>query len=308
MPDLLLGLSSTVLKPNSTAPMIYPVRMSSRLQPRLSTRLASYLVRNPLIYLYTALLGTFSLLSSFFDHSGRIQHNFARLWSWLILRTSSSPLTVEGLDHIAGAEPAIYAANHSSALDIPALYVGLPFQFRILAKLELFRLPFLGWHLKRSGQIPIDRTDARHSMRSLSAAAQTVKSGMPLVVFPEGGRSTDGCIQPFLGGTFYVAIKAQVPIIPMAIIGAFEALPMNSFVIRPTPFRLVIGEPIPTTGLVSRDMEALSARVHQAMCDLFYAHSSIPRPTPQTDAATSQTTTSDTGAPALADETLLPKK
>jgi 1-acyl-sn-glycerol-3-phosphate acyltransferase len=255
--------------------------MSVRLQPRLSTRLASYLVRNPLIYFYTVLLGTLSLLSSFFDRSGSIQHNFARLWSWLILRTSSAPLTVQGFDRLTLAGPAIYAANHASALDIPVLYVGLPFQFRILAKLELFRLPFLGWHLKRSGQIAIDRADARHSMRSLSAAAQTVKKGMPLVVFPEGGRCTDGHIQPFLGGTFYVAIKAQVPIVPMAVVGTFDALPMNSFVIRPYPFHLIVGEPIPTTGLHSRDMEALSARVHQAMSDLFYAHSNLPRPVPQ---------------------------
>ncbi len=252
--------------------------MSSRPQTRLSTRLASYLVRNPLIYLYTAVLGTLSLLSSFFDHPGRIQHNLARLWSWLILRTGSTPLTVQGLDRLDLTQPAIYAANHSSALDIPVLYVSLPFQFRILAKIELFRLPFVGWHLKRSGQIPIDRTDARHSMRSLSAAAQTVKAGMPLVVFPEGGRSTDGHLQPFLGGVFYVAIKAQVPIIPMAIVGAFEALPMNTYVIHPTPFRLIVGDPIPTTGLVSRDMEALSARVHQTMSDLFYAHSKLSAP------------------------------
>ncbi len=250
--------------------------MSTHPPLRLSTRLASYLVRNPLIYLYTVVLGTFALLSSLFDRSGRIQHSFARLWSWLILHTCSAPLTVEGLDRLDLTQPAIYAANHSSALDIPVLYVALPFQFRILAKLELFRLPFLGWHLRRSGQIPIDRTDARASLRSLSSASQTVKAGMPLVVFPEGGRSTDGHLQSFLGGTFYVAIKAQVPIVPMAIVGTFEALPMNTFVIRPTPFRLIVGEPIPTTGLVSRDMEALSERVHQSMSDLLYSHSPIP--------------------------------
>ena len=254
--------------------------MSSRPKQSLSIRLASYLVRNPLIYLYTAVLGMLSLLSSFFDHSGRVQHGFARLWSWLILRTSSAPLTVEGLERVDPSQPAIYTANHGSALDIPALYVGLPFQFRILAKSELFRLPFLGWHLTRSGQIPIDRTDARHSMRSLGHAAQSVKSGMPLVVFPEGGRCTDGHLQPFLGGIFYAAIKAQVPIVPMALIGTFEALPMNSYVIRPTPFRLVIGEPIPTAGLHSRDMEVLSARVRKAMCDLYYAHSNLPAPEP----------------------------
>jgi 1-acyl-sn-glycerol-3-phosphate acyltransferase len=252
--------------------------MSSRPAPRLSIRLASYLVRNPLIYLYTTVLGTLSLLSSFVDRSGRIQHGFARLWSWLILRTSSTPLRVHGLDAIDLSQPAIYTANHSSALDIPALYVGLPFQFRILAKSELFRLPFLGWHLSRSGQIPIDRSDARHSLRSLAAAAQTVKAGMPLVVFPEGGRCTDGHLQPFLGGIFYAAIKAQVPIVPLAIVGTFQALPMNTYVISPTPFHLIAGQPIPTAGLASRDMEALSARVHQAMSDLFYAHSHLPAP------------------------------
>jgi 1-acyl-sn-glycerol-3-phosphate acyltransferase len=254
--------------------------MSSRPPSRLSTRIASYLVRNNLIYLYTIVLGTASLISGLFDRSGRLQHNLARTWSWLILRTTSSPLTVEGFSQIDPAQPAIYAANHSSALDIPVLYVGLPFQFRILAKLELFRLPFLGWHLRRSGQIPIDRTDARASMRSLSAASQTVKAGMPIVVFPEGGRSTDGHIQPFLGGTFYIAIKAQVPIVPVAIVGAFESLPMNTFVIHPGHFRLIIGEPIPTIGLVSRDMESLSARVRQAMSDLYYSNSPLAAPVP----------------------------
>jgi 1-acyl-sn-glycerol-3-phosphate acyltransferase len=263
--------------------------MSSRPQNGLSTRLASYLVRNPLIYLYTVVLGTLSLLSALFDHSGRIQHTFARLWSRLILRTASAPLAVEGLERIDLTQPAIYAANHSSALDIPVLYVSLPFQFRILAKVELFRLPFVGWHLRRSGQIPIDRSDARASMRSLSAASRTVKAGMPLVVFPEGGRSIDGHIQPFLGGTFYVAIKAQVPIVPMAIVGAFEALPMNTFVIRPGHLHLIVGAPIPTIGLVSRDMEALSARVHQAISDLFYANSDLPAPAPL--AATPENTT-----------------
>jgi 1-acyl-sn-glycerol-3-phosphate acyltransferase len=254
--------------------------MSPHPANRLSTRLASYLVRNPLIYLYTAVLGTLSLISSLLDRSGRTQHGFARLWSRLILRTVSSPLTVQGLERIDFTQPAIYTANHSSALDIPVLYAGLPFQFRILAKIELFRLPFLGWHLKRSGQIPIDRADARASLHSLSAASRTVKAGMPLVVFPEGGRSADGHIQTFLGGTFYIAIKAQLPVVPMAIVGTFQALPMNTFVIHPHRFRLIVGDPIPTTGLVSRDMDALCARVHQAMSDLFDANSGLSAPVP----------------------------
>lgn len=263
--------------------------MSSRPRPKWTTRWTTYLVRTPLILAYTLVLGTVSLACSFFDHSGRWQHRLARAWSWLILKTTGSPFTIEGLEDLDLTQPAIYAANHSSALDIPVLYVGLPFQFRILAKSELFRLPLMGGHLKRSGQIPIDRSDARATLRSLSAASQTVKSGMPLVVFPEGGRSRDGHMQPFLGGVFYVAIKAQAPIVPMAIVGAYEALPMNTYVICPTKFRLIVGEPISTEGLVSRDMEALSARVHEALSDLFYEHAKLPRAAAEGQAADSIT-------------------
>lgn len=252
--------------------------MSDTRQLGLGTKLASYCFRNPLIYLYTAVLGTLSLLSSFFDSKGKLQHGFARLWSWLILKTSGTPLTVEGLDRIDVAKPHIYAVNHISALDIPALYVGLPFQFRIMAKLELFKLPFLGWHLRRSGQIPIERENARSSLKSLSVASNTVRNGMPLVVFPEGGRSADGIIKPFLGGAFYVAIKAGVEVVPMALIGTREALPMNTYVIHPTPFRLIVGEPISTEGLVPRDMDLLAVRVQRAIEELYYPNAQVKRP------------------------------
>jgi len=252
--------------------------MSEVRQVGVGTRIAGVLVRDPLIYLYTVVLGTLSLLSSFFDRPGRIQHGFARLWCRLILKTASCPLHVEGLDKIDTSRPFIYAANHSSALDIPALYAGLPFQFRIMAKRELFRLPFLGWHLKRSGQISIERENARSSMRSLATAANILRAGMPLVVFPEGGRSTDGVILPFLGGMFYVAIKAGVPIVPVALVGTLQALPMNHYIIKPTPFRLIVGEPISTEGYTPRDMERLSSKVKKELEDLYYAHALIADP------------------------------
>jgi 1-acyl-sn-glycerol-3-phosphate acyltransferase len=244
----------------------------------IGTRIVSVLVRDPLIYVYTVVLGTLSLLSSFFDRTGKIQHGFARLWSWLILKTSQCPLTIDGFDKLDKSRPYIYAANHSSALDIPALYAALPFQFRIMAKRELFRYPFLGWHLKRSGQIAIDRENARASMRSLATAATMLRGGMPLVVFPEGGRSTDGVILPFMGGTFYVAIKAGTPIVPVALVGMLHALPMNHYIIKPTPFRVVFGEPISTEGYTPRDMEKLSATVRKALEDLYYSSAEIADP------------------------------
>src|SRR5690349_19488576 len=158
------------------------------------------------------------------------------------------PVRVVGLDRIDASRPAIYAATHISALDIPLLYANLPFQFRIMAKKELFRYPFLGWHLRRSGQIPIEPENARATLRSLNRAAESLRAGMPLIVFPEGGRSRDGRLRPFMSGAFYAAIRAGVEVVPMAIVGTYEALPMNTFHIRPRQLELVFGEPIATAG------------------------------------------------------------
>ena len=228
---------------------------------------------DPVIYVYTVVLGTLSLLSSLFDRRGRVQHGFARLWSWLILHTIWSPAHVEGLDKIDLSRPHVYVANHISALDIPVLYTSLPIQFRILAKKELFRYPFMGWHLKRSGQIPVERESAIASMRSLTEAAASVRAGTPVVVFPEGGRSATGQIKPFLSGAFYVAIKAGVEVVPMAIVGSYEVLPMNSFHIRPGRIELLVGDPIPTAGYGKREAEALAARAQKAVEDLYYSRS-----------------------------------
>ena len=191
--------------------------------------LRSIFLFDPLIYLYTVVLGTMSLVSSVGDHDGRIQHGFAQLWSWLILHTIGSAAKVSGLDKIDWSRPHVFAANHISALDIPVLYTSLPRQFRIVAKEELFRYPFMGWHLRRSGQVPIAPGNKLSSMRSLLRAVPGLQSGMPLVVFPEGGRSPNGQIQPFMSGACYIAIKAEVDIVPMAIVGTYEVLPMNSF-------------------------------------------------------------------------------
>jgi 1-acyl-sn-glycerol-3-phosphate acyltransferase len=238
----------------------------------------SILIFDLLIYLYTFVLGTLSLLSSVFDRDGHIQHGFARLWSWLILRTILCPVRVKGMERFDHAHTHVFAANHISALDIPLLYLYLPFQFRIMAKKELFRYPFMGWHLRRSGQIPVDSASATASMRSLGRAVQSLKSGMPLVVFPEGGRSASGQIQPFMSGAFYIAIKAGVDIVPLAIVGSYEVLPMSSFHIRRGPMQLVIGESISTAGYGLRDMDVLAARVQKAVEDLYYAHSKVPDP------------------------------
>lgn len=244
---------------------------------RLLEALRSFLFFDPLIYLYTVVMGTLSLLSSFIDRDGSIQHWFARSWSWLILKTVSSPASVIGRENLpAGA--VVIAANHQSAMDIPLLYVYLPTQFRIVAKIELFRYPFMGWHLTRSGQIPVDEKNVRANLKSLQRGVETLKHGMPLMVFPEGGRSPDGVIKPFMSGAFYMAIKAGMPVVPVAIVGTFEVLRMWSYIIRPGKLQLVIGKPISTENLTTRDMEALSDKVKAAIEEMYYERAITPRP------------------------------
>jgi 1-acyl-sn-glycerol-3-phosphate acyltransferase len=179
----------------------------------LLTRLRSYFVFVPVVYFYTGVLGTLALIASLLNGTSAVLHWFARTWATIILKTIGIRMRVVGLEQLAGIPHAVYAANHLSALDIPVLYSSLPGKFHIMAKQELFRLPFLGWYLKRSGQIPIVYGDPHASLRSLNRAGEALRNGVPLVVFPEGGRSATGKLQAFMGGAFFVAIRAQVPVV-----------------------------------------------------------------------------------------------
>ena len=246
-----------------------PHAVPGRTYGRLS-RLRSYLIIDPLIWLYTLVLGVLALPGGFLDRSGRRLHWFSYAWSWLIMKTIFSPVTVTGLDKIDISKPHVYAANHASALDIPVLYVNLPFQFRIAFKKELLSYPVVGWQLKRSGQVCIDQQNPSHSISSIRAALKGLKAGLPLVIFPEGGRTPDGEIKPFLPGAFFLAIKAQVDIVPVALVGTYELLPMDTYHIKCRPLEMRVGEPISTTGLTMPDMETLSAKVQKALEDLYY--------------------------------------
>jgi 1-acyl-sn-glycerol-3-phosphate acyltransferase len=239
------------------------------------SRLRSYFVYDPLIWLYTLGMGLLAIPSGFFDRDGTILHWFSFAWSWLIMKTIFSPVKVIGLDKIDKSKPHVYAVNHASALDIPVLYVYLPFQFRIAFKKELLVYPVVGWHLKRSGQVCIDQQNPSHSISSIRAALKGLKAGLPLVIFPEGGRTDDGHIKPFLAGAFFLAIKAQVDIVPVALAGTYELLPMDTYHIKSRPLEMRVGEPISTIGLTLRDLEAVSEKVHKAVEDLYYAPSPV---------------------------------
>jgi 1-acyl-sn-glycerol-3-phosphate acyltransferase len=238
--------------------------------------LRSYLFYDPLIWLYTLVFGIVSIPAGFFDRDGKILHWFARAWSKIILKTIFSPVTVTGFEKLDTSKPMVYAANHASAIDIPMLYVYLPFQFRIIHKKELLSYPIVGWHLKRSGQICIDQQNPARSIGNIRSAVKSLKAGMPLAIFPEGGRSRDGVILPFMAGAFFMAIKAQVPVVPVALAGTYDLLPMDTYHIKSQPMEVRFGTPIPTEGLTLRDMDGLSARVQKELEDLCRAPVSAP--------------------------------
>ena len=224
-------------------------------------RWRSNVLQAPVLGLVTAVLGTTVLLVSLVDKKGRVQHHIARLWARGCLWASWSGLRVRGAENLRKHRVAVYASNHTSYMDTPIIFAGLPFQFRILAKKSLWEWPFIGWFLRRSGQMPIDTENAHSTLSSLGAAVKMLRSGMPLFVFPEGGRTVEGELQPFLSGAAYLAIRAQVPLVPTAITGAYDLLPIHTHQFYPSKLALQVGEPIETKGMTVRQMDELTERL-----------------------------------------------
>ncbi len=236
----------------------------------------SHLLLAPMFGLATTVFGSVALLASLVDATGRWQHRIARVWGSTVLRISLSPVRVIGAENLDKNQAAVYAVNHLSYMDTPVVFSKLPFQFRILARHDLFRIPFIGWYLRRSGQIPVDSSHIRSSLSSLNRSVQVLKQGMPLVIFPEGGRSPDGQLQSFLSGVAFIAIRAQVPVVPMALVGTYELMPMHTYHLRPRPLYLVIGKAISTTEYTPKTADALMRRIHDEIASMYHQYTELP--------------------------------
>jgi 1-acyl-sn-glycerol-3-phosphate acyltransferase len=240
----------------------------------LSQRLRTVVWHAPPFLAGTVFFGSMGLLASLFDKDGRLQHRIARLWARTSVWFSGSKIQVVGLENVP-QETAVFAANHTSYMDTPVVFASLPFQFRILAKKELWSLPFIGWYLKHSGQIPIDTANPRATMSSLGNGIRTLRDGLHVFVFPEGGRTPDGQLQPFLNGAAYLAIRGQVPLVPIALIGVYDLLPIHTrhFFHAGKPLKLVIGKPLPTAGRTIREVDALTEELREAIAGLIHRNS-----------------------------------
>jgi len=241
---------------------------SPRTNGPLAPTLFNYLhsaIAIPLIYLYTLVMGSISLIVSFSDPAGRRQHWCAREWARMISRTVGARVRLHGAEHIRPGESYVFLSTHQSYMDIPVMLGYLPAQLRIAAKKEVFGIPFLGWHMRRAGHISIDRASRVNAIASLQRAATGIRDGICAFLYPEGTRSRDGSLQAFKKGGFKLAMQAGVPIIPVTIIGTRELLPRDSFIFRPGPVEMYVDAPIPTADLTNEDLDTLMQTVRAAM-------------------------------------------
>jgi 1-acyl-sn-glycerol-3-phosphate acyltransferase len=218
----------------------------------------------PAISAYTIVLGTASIVSSLFDRRGYFAHGCARAWSWLILATTGVLVDVTGLERLERGRTYVFIANHQSIYDIPVIFASIPWQLRIIAKESLGRLPFLGWHLRRTGHLLVDR---RHPDRAgiLRRWRALVGEGLSLIVFPEGTRSADGHVAPFKAGSFLLAVEARLPIVPLTVEGSRFVMTKGELTTRPGRVRLTVHTPVETAGVHAGGARALAERVRETV-------------------------------------------
>jgi 1-acyl-sn-glycerol-3-phosphate acyltransferase len=215
--------------------------------------------------LSTAFWGTVSILSSLISGTGRMQHYCMRRWSRDNLWLSRARVEIEGLENIDRNRPQILVANHSGLHDILSLSAYLPIQFRWIAKKSLFKVPFMGWHMRRSGYIEIDRENPREAAKSIIEAAREIQGGVNAIAFPEGTRNRTGDLGKFHSGAFALALRSGVPLVPVCVDGSYRVIIPKTLQVNPGVIvRIKIGRPIELSAYGK-------AEKHRLMEDVFLA-------------------------------------
>jgi 1-acyl-sn-glycerol-3-phosphate acyltransferase len=222
-------------------------------------------------FLVTVGLGILAIVSAYFSKTGNFPHKIAQFWARQLLWIAGVRVAVQGLEHLIPDRSYIFMANHQSNFDIPVLLGRLPAQFRWLAKAELFKIPVFGPAMKGCGYISIDRSDRKRAFASLAEAAETIRSGTSVMIFPEGTRSVDGEIKGFKKGGFVLSVDAGVPIIPILLKGTFEIMPKGRLTIRRRPVVMTICPPIETADYTRKTKDQLTEKVRSTMLTQFEA-------------------------------------
>ncbi len=223
-----------------------------------------YVLRAVLCVLYTVFWGAVGVVL-LVDRTGESVIWVGRRWVGWILATCGIRVEVAGLENVPRDAPVIFMSNHQSLFDIAAIVSTLPVSFRFVAKKELARIPLFGWALAGSGHVIVDRQHRDRAVESLRRAAERIRSGTNVIIYPEGTRSPSGELQPFKSGPFHLALAAQVPIIPVTVSGSQHITPKRSLRIESGVIKIQYGKPLPTRGLRLEDRGELKERVREAI-------------------------------------------
>ncbi|RJP25084.1 MAG: 1-acyl-sn-glycerol-3-phosphate acyltransferase [Candidatus Abyssobacteria bacterium SURF_5] len=229
-----------------------------------------------LIGLYTTILGIPCLLFALINPKGNASYWFIATWARLLLWTCGVKVDTRGGENIPPGGSFIIMSTHNSHFDIPVLIKEVRQQFRIVAKKSLFKIPIFGWIMSAAGYVSIDRGDRAQAFSSLDRAAEMVRAGMPLLIFPEGTRSPDGSLGSYKKGGFVLAVKAGVSVIPVVIEGTYHVLPKTTWRIRPGRVRVIFGEPIDASQYTYESRNELMERVRRAMLEMKEAKGNPP--------------------------------
>ncbi len=230
--------------------------------------------RVPLILLATSVLATLSVAASLVDGTGRWQHACARAWGRFIFWVSRVRVKTRGLDNVDTSRGYVFMANHLSMFDHWAFLAVVPVQFRFVAKGSLFRIPFLGWHLRRAGNIPVHRNSPRQALRDFRAAGEKIRKGVSVVIYPEGERTFGDAMSPFKRGPFLLARSARAPILPVTLIGAHRRLERGSVILYPGEMEMIFHPPIEFSEYGEDRLESISDRVREVIAS---AYRQVPR-------------------------------
>ena len=215
--------------------------------------------------LLTVFGGVGSCLASLFDASGNRAHRCLTYWAKTNLALAGLRVQIEGLELLDPEQTYVFMPNHASFLDILLAFAYIPYNFRIITKEKIFWIPFMGWALKRSRQIPMDRTNPRKGLVSLRQASNLLKKGISIVVFPEGTRTINGEIQDFKATLFILPIRAGIPVVPVLIEGTFDTLRRGTILLNPVPLKLTFHHPIPAGSFKDRDRWLYANKVREVL-------------------------------------------
>ena len=239
--------------------------MNFRVPPFHWWRTVFYLI--PAISVYTIVLGTLSIASSLFENTGRFAHWCARTWARLILMTTGVEVEVSGLERLDPNRAYVFVSNHQSIYDIPILFWSLPYQLRIIAKESLGSFPFLGWHLRRTGHMLVNRRRPDRT-KIFGWASRLTTNGLCLIVFPEGTRSRDGRVGRFKGGSFHLALQAGLPVVPISVVGSRHVMLKGRLATYPGDVKLVVHDPIDTEGMADADPREFAEQVRRIIAPM----------------------------------------